>query len=85
MSRKGGSSDSSNGFSSQSVARLLLILILVSIIGISLVVPGIELIIEAGGIFLLLFIIYLLWDLTRSVTELNKRLKNVEEKLDRSE
>ena len=73
--------DSSDGVSSQSVARLLLVTGFLSLTFVIVVITPAEIIVTAITLSFLLVIVYLLWSLSRSVKKLNRRFERIEDEL----
>jgi len=81
MSNSQRAVDSSDGISSQSVARLLLVIGFLSLTFVIVVITPAEIIVTAIILSFLLVIVYLLWSLSRSVKKLNRRFERIEDEL----
>jgi Flp pilus assembly protein TadB len=81
MSNSQRAVDSSDGISSQSVARLLLVIGFLSLTFVIVVIAPAEIIVTAIILSFLLVIVYLLWSLSRSVKKLNRRFERIEDEL----
>ncbi|SDE93405.1 hypothetical protein [Halorientalis regularis] len=80
MSSHDEEANTSSGISSESFARLLLALLLGSfVIGTAVVAP-VEFTIAAIVVSLLVVIVFQLWNLSRSVAELNRTIESIEER-----
>ena len=73
--------DSSDGISSRSVARLLLVVGFLLLTFVIVVVTPAEIIVTTIILSFLLVIVYLLWSLSRSVKKLNRRFERIENEL----
>ena len=73
--------DSSDGISSQSVARLLLVIGFLSLTFVIIVITPAEIIVTTIILSFLLVIVYSLWSLSRSVKKLNRRFERIENEL----
>ena len=73
--------NSSDGISSRSVARLLLVVGFLSLTFVTVVVTPAEIIVTTIILSFLLAIVYLLWSLSRSVKKLNRRFERIENEL----
>ncbi|PSQ22391.1 hypothetical protein BRD04_04740 [Halobacteriales archaeon QS_9_67_17] len=67
------------GVRSRSVARVLLGAVLVSFVVVAALMAPTGLAVASGIVALLLLVVYLLWNLTRSVRELKRRVERIEE------
>jgi len=81
MSNSQRAVDSSDGISSQSVARLLLVIGFLSLTFVIVVITPAEIIVTTIILSFLLMIVYLLWSLSRSVKKLNRRFERIESEL----
>ena len=81
MSNSQRAVDSSDGISSQSVARLLLVIGFLSLTFVIVVITPAEIIVTGIILSFLLVIVYLLWSLSRSVKKLNRRFERIEDEL----
>ena len=81
MSNNRRAVDSSDGISSRSVARLLLVIGFLSLTFVTVVITPAEIIVTTIILSFLLMTVYLLWSLSRSVKKLNRRFERIENEL----
>ena len=73
--------DSSDSISSRSIAPLLLVIGLLSVIFVTVIITPAEIIVTTIILSFLLVIVYLLWSLSRSVKKLNRKFERIENEL----